>query len=279
MLSRETTFHGSRCAQSLSCIFCWLIICWTDLILLRQIHFGWREGEVSNGERRVASGNGPAGLFFMTDAQQRDLALSRLYLFLITVSGRTFPRSLVAFSNRGRRRRTPSQVSIPLVGNTLESKINRSYFILQCLGLNTFRLQSTGMSPSLRELTKRRGEDLQLGDDQVTAGVAEESLILPGPSQATDTLSAPGLQGSVGDERDLCPWPPAVWEHMLLRQHALSLPEQQLCSNAYRRDVIVHRQGGGGGGKAGLHAARYQAPLLPLGSRMRPEYQRQRDCV
>jgi len=154
-ISSGTVFHSgfSRWAQRLSYIFCWLIICWTGLILLWQIYFWWREGRARfSATGRAASSNGPSGLFFMMDIQQRVLHLPVLILFLITLAkpelspAPPFPFSVGEVI-------PPLRVYISLVRNTLGSKTNRSYFILKCLGLNTFRPQSTGMPSSLQELT------------------------------------------------------------------------------------------------------------------------------
>lgn len=119
-----------------------------------------RTGQVlSNGERRTASSNGPSGLFFMMDIQPWILPLPILFLFLITLAKPGLsPAPLFPFSVR--EVIPPLWVSISLVGSTLESKINRSYFTLKHWGLNTFRPQSAGMPSSLQEPPAEERENI-----------------------------------------------------------------------------------------------------------------------
>lgn len=143
-----------------SCMFCWLITCWTDLILLWQIYFWWRKGQLGFwAMRRTASSNGPSGLFFTPGIQPWILPLPILFPFLITLAKPGLsPAPLFPFPVG---EVIPSLwVSISWAGSTLESKINRSAFTLKRRGLNTFRPQSTGMPSSLQEPPAEERENI-----------------------------------------------------------------------------------------------------------------------
>lgn len=201
----------------------------TDLILLWQIYSGWGgEVRISSGKKRIPSRNE-----LNDDGHTRGF-ISFYVIPFPDYSGkdRTFPGPLSLFSTG---EVTAHHRSVPLVRNTLGSKISRSYFILKW---NTFKY-TFGMSSSSQEITGEERENIcSLGWSSDRAGRAEP----PNPSMALGTPSVTCLQPGMGHRT----FPHGSQTLGLFMEQVVSLPEQQLHPRTFQWGWV---QGQGYGGE------------------------------